>query len=98
MIWHAGLRHEWLTIGHTDNLAQASEELGGVDEILEYDRHGNLFVTWSKNRPEFQEGVVKYLGQPSIREGNLAVKLEALHDTQRYVSADMGSQRHQSAG
>ena len=45
VIWHAGLRHEWLTIGHTDNLAQTFDELGGVDEILEYDRHGNLFVT-----------------------------------------------------
>ena len=45
VIWHAGLRQEWLTIGHTDNLAQTFEELGGVDEILEYDRHGNLFVT-----------------------------------------------------
>ena len=63
VIWHAGLRPEWLTIGHTDNLAQTFEELGGVDEILEYDRHGNLFVTWSKIRPEFQEGVVKYLHQ-----------------------------------
>ena len=63
VIWHAGLRPEWLTIGHTDNLAQTFEELGGVDEILEYDRHGNLFVTWSKIRPEFQKGVVKYLHQ-----------------------------------
>ena len=45
VIWHAGLRHDWLTIGHTDNLAQTLEELGGVDEILEYDCHGNLFVT-----------------------------------------------------
>ena len=61
VIWHAGLRPEWLTIGHTDNLAQTFEELGGVDEILEYDRYGNLFVTWSEIRPEFQEGVVKYL-------------------------------------
>ena len=45
VIWHAGLRPEWLTTGHTDNLAQTFEELGGGDEILEYDRHGKLFVT-----------------------------------------------------
>ncbi len=63
VIWHGGLRPEWLTIGHTDNLAQTFEELRGIDEILEYDRHGNLFVTWSEIRPEFQEGVVKYLNQ-----------------------------------
>ena len=63
VIWHAGLRPEWLAIGHAVNLAQTFEELGGVDEILEYDRHGNLFVTRSEIRPEFQEGVVKYLPQ-----------------------------------
>ena len=34
VIWHAGLRPEWLTIGHAVNLAQTFEELGGVDEIL----------------------------------------------------------------
>ena len=45
VIWHPDLQHDWLTIGHTDNLAQTLEEKGGVDEILEYDRHGNLFVT-----------------------------------------------------
>ena len=44
-------------------MAQTFEELGGGNEILEYDRHGNLFVTWSEIRPEFQEGVVKYLHQ-----------------------------------
>ena len=63
VIWHGGLRPEWLTIGHTDNLAQTFDELRDVDEILEFDRHGNLFITWSEIRPEFQEGVVKYLYQ-----------------------------------
>ena len=37
--------------------------LARLREILEFDRHGNLFITWSEIRPEFQEGVVKYLYQ-----------------------------------
>lgn len=63
VIWHGGLRPEWIYIDHTDNLAQTFEDLRGNREIIDFDRHGSLFVTWAEIRPEFQAGVVKYLNQ-----------------------------------
>jgi hypothetical protein len=61
VIWHGGLRPEWIYIGQTDDLAQAFENLRGNDEVMEFQGHGSLFVTWSEIRQEFQAGVVQYL-------------------------------------
>ncbi len=61
VIWHGGLRPEWIYIGQTTNLAAAFENLRDNDEVMEFQRHGSLFVTWSEIRREYQAGVVKYL-------------------------------------
>ena len=63
VIWHAGLRPEWIYIDRSDDLAKAFREIRANREIIEFDRHGSLFVTWAQIRPEFQAGVVKYLNQ-----------------------------------
>ena len=61
VIWHGGLRPEWIYIGHTKNLAAALEAIRLNDEIMDYERHGSLFVTWSEIKQEFQAGVEQYL-------------------------------------
>ena len=63
VIWHAGLRPEWIYIDRSDDLAKAFQEIRANRAIIAFDRHGSLFVTWAEIRPEFQAGVVKYLNQ-----------------------------------
>lgn len=71
VIWHGGLRPEWIYIGQAQDLARALEGIRDNDEVMDYQRHGSLFVTWSEIKPEFQAGVVKYLNQvipPIVRD------------------------------
>ena len=63
VLWHQGVRPQWVYVGWADNLEHAFVNLQRDDEILDYDRHGGLFVTWSMIKPEFQPGVAKYLNQ-----------------------------------
>jgi len=73
VIWLGGHWPEWLYIGRTDDLADTFDELQRDPKLLEYDREGRLFVTWSEIKPEFQAGVVQYLNQvipPSIVNPN----------------------------
>ncbi len=63
VIWLGGHFPEWLFIGRTYNLAGTLTELQRDPEILQYDKEGGLFVTWSEIKPEFQDGVVQYLNQ-----------------------------------
>jgi len=61
VIWHGGLRPEWLYVGHTENLARAFRAHRQDDNIRGYGGMGGLFVTWSQVKPEYQAGVVRYL-------------------------------------
>jgi len=63
VLWHQGVRPQWVYLGYTDDLGRILQELRRDDEIVEYDRRGGLFVTWSMIKPEFQPGVVRYLNQ-----------------------------------
>jgi len=63
VLWHQGVRPQWVYIGHTDDLGRTLQELRRDDEIVDYDKRGGLFVTWSMIKPEFQPGVVRYLYQ-----------------------------------
>jgi hypothetical protein len=63
VLWHQGVRPQWVYVGHTDDLGRTLQQLRRDDEIVDYDKHGGLFVTWSMIKPEFQPGVVRYLHQ-----------------------------------
>lgn len=63
VIWHKGLRPQWVYIGRTDDLATTFEELRDDDGIRDYQMHGGLFTTWSMLKPEYQPGVERYLNQ-----------------------------------
>lgn len=61
VIWHGGLRPEWLYVGHSDDLAATFETHREDNEIRNYDGQGGLYVTWAMIRPEYQVGVCRYL-------------------------------------
>lgn len=61
VIWHAGVRPEWVFVDRANDLAKAMHEAGQEDEIMQYDVRGGLFVTWSFIRAEYQDGVVRFL-------------------------------------
>lgn len=63
VLWHQGVRPQWVYVGHTDDLGRTLQQLRRDDEIVDYDNRGGLFVTWSMIKPEFQPGVVRYLHQ-----------------------------------
>jgi len=66
VLWHQGVRPQWVYVGWADNLEHAFVNLQRDDEILDYDRHGGLYVTWSMIKPEFQPGVVELCRQHGI--------------------------------
>ncbi|HEB79910.1 MAG TPA: hypothetical protein ENI79_05500 [Rhodospirillales bacterium] len=61
VIWHGGVRPEWVYIGKSKNLAATFHKLGENEEIAEYEVNGRLFVSWSLVRPKYQDGVLRYL-------------------------------------
>lgn len=61
VVWHAGVRPRYVIIGNTEDLAGTFHNLGRDDEIMYYDRHGGLYVTWAFVRDKVRPGVVRYL-------------------------------------
>ncbi len=61
VIWHSGVQPRWVYIDRTRDLAGAIEGVLDSDEIMDYEKRGGLFVTWSNIRDEYQPGVVRYL-------------------------------------
>lgn len=61
VVWHGGIRPQWVYVGASDNVGQALEKLLDNREIMDYDVHGGLFATWSKILPEFRPGVLRHL-------------------------------------
>lgn len=61
IIWHGGVRPEWVHIGKSDDLAATFHELGKNEEIMEYEVNGRLYVSWSLILPKYQDAVLRYL-------------------------------------
>ncbi|MBF0247391.1 MAG: hypothetical protein HQL36_04890 [Alphaproteobacteria bacterium] len=61
LIWHGGVRPEWVYAGHSKNLAQALHNAGNNKEIAAYDENGRLWVAWAPVKEPYRPGVVKYL-------------------------------------
>ena len=84
VIWHSGVKPEWVFVGRTDDMSGAIERANDQEEIMDYEKNGGLFVTWSPIFKNRQAGVVRYLHenlQPvvenpeakSIKDGPIAV-------------------------
>jgi len=61
LIWHGGVRPEWVYAGHTTDLAMALHADGNNPEITFYEKYGGLFVAWAPVKEAYRPGVVKYL-------------------------------------
>lgn len=63
LIWHGGMRPEWVFAGHDKNLASALHLAGNNREINYFEKNGGLFVSWAPVKEPYRPGVVKYLEQ-----------------------------------
>jgi hypothetical protein len=63
VIWHAGVRPKWVSVGHADDLAGYLHQVGNNPEITRYEASGGLYVTWARLKDEYQEGVALFLEQ-----------------------------------
>ena len=61
VLWHRGATPHWLYVGATDDLAQAIERARDNDDVLKWEPHGGVYLTWAPIKPEFRDGVVNYL-------------------------------------
>lgn len=61
LIWHGGVRPEWVYAGHTNDMASAFHAAGTNKEITYYEKNGGLFVAWAPVMEQYRPGVVKYL-------------------------------------
>jgi len=61
LVWHGGVRPRWVYAGASDDLAVALHGLGSFSDVMLYEVNGGLFVTWSRVRREFRQGVLAYL-------------------------------------
>lgn len=75
VVWHAGIRPQWLYVGRTDDLAATFRHLAKDGDVADYEVHGGVYVTWSLIRSRFRSGVVRYLNEtlePLIPNPNVA--------------------------
>ncbi len=61
VIWHAGVRPEWVFVGHSEDLADAFHHVGRNRDIMGSEINGGLYVSWCLIREEYRDGVVRHL-------------------------------------
>ncbi len=61
VVWHSGVRPQWVYVGRTEDLAAAFHHVAGNDDIMGYEVNGGLYVSWCLIREEYRGGVVRYL-------------------------------------
>lgn len=61
VLWRGGLKPRWLYVDKSRDLGRDLDSYLDNDEIAEYDERGGVYVSWALIRPEFQDGVLKYL-------------------------------------
>lgn len=60
-LWHGGLKPQWIFVDKSRDLARDLDTFMDDDDIMGYDNRGGVFVSWAMVRPEYQDGVLKYL-------------------------------------
>lgn len=86
VIWHSGVKPQWVYVGASDNMGHAIDWAAEDDDIFSYEVNGGLYVTWSPILKERQGGVLKFLHDSmrpavenpavkSIQDGPINVKV-----------------------
>ncbi len=81
VVWHAGIKPEWVFVGHDDDLESAFENIIANKEIMDLEIRGGLYASWAIIRREFQAGVVRYLIdnlKPLVQNPNAPAKTETV--------------------
>ena len=61
VVWHGGIKPEWVYVDKSSDIAQSIDHFLDNDDIMAYDKRGGNYVAWALIRPEYQDGVLKYL-------------------------------------
>lgn len=61
VLWHSGVQPRWVYVGHSIDIAADLDALADNDEVMEYNSRGGLFVTWAPIKPEYRQGVLRFL-------------------------------------
>lgn len=61
VIWHSGVAPRWVWVDRTNDLAETLDAIVDEDDVMFYEKHGGLYVTWAPVRGEYQPGVLRYL-------------------------------------
>ena len=80
VIWHSGVAPRWVWVDRADNLGHAIDGIQDNDEVMFYEKHGGLYVTWAPVRSEYQPGVLRYLHEQ--------MKPEITNPDVRHIDAD----------
>lgn len=61
VLWHRGVRPQWIVVSQSDDLATVLESLQSDADILLYDQNDGVFVSWAECPTENRLGAVAYL-------------------------------------
>ena len=61
VIWHSGVKPGWVYVGRSDDIGAALQDALENEDIMEYERNGGLYVTWSPVLKRSQNGVLRFL-------------------------------------
>lgn len=61
VMWTRGIHPKWIYAGATDDLGEAIGQARDTQEILTFEGHGSVYVTWSPIKTEYRDGVAAYL-------------------------------------
>ena len=63
VVWHAGIRPEWVYLGKTKDMGGAMHALARNQDVMRYDLLGGLYVTWVIIDEEYWDGALLFLNQ-----------------------------------
>jgi hypothetical protein len=70
-VWHMGVQPEWVLIGHSTDISTAITDIKNSDDVMYYDVHGGLYISWAEMAAEYRDGAVLHLNEklrPKLRD------------------------------
>jgi len=61
VLWHGGLKPKWIFVDKSNDLGRDLDAALDNQDVMAYDGRGGIFASWALIRPEYQDGVLKFL-------------------------------------
>ncbi|MBT4933551.1 MAG: hypothetical protein HOL66_06705 [Rhodospirillaceae bacterium] len=61
VLWHGGLKPQWIFVDKSRDLGHDLDAYLDDEDVMNYESRGGVFASWAMVRPEYQDGVLKYL-------------------------------------